>query len=89
MNFRNFKMPLPHVEWKNRVIIKQLKDYFKTHSEIREYQAHSAKVHSVSWNADGNYLASGSFDKLVAIFALNQDKLVIHLMNCSYIILVL
>lgn len=68
-------MPLPHVEWKNRVIIKQLKDYFKTHSEIREYQAHSAKVHSVSWNADGNYLASGSFDKLVAIFALNQDKL--------------
>lgn len=39
-------------------------------------QAHQAKVHSVDWNRDGRRLASGSFDKTVCIFALDNERLV-------------
>lgn len=34
------------------------------------------KVHSVGWNCDGRRLASGSFDKSVAVFSLERDRLV-------------
>lgn len=34
------------------------------------------QVHSVGWNCDGRRLASGSFDKSVAIFSLDRDRLV-------------
>lgn len=33
-------------------------------------------MHSVGWNCDGRRLASGSFDKSVAIFSLDRDRLV-------------
>lgn len=32
-------------------------------------------MHSVGWNSDGRRLASGSFDKTVAIFSLDKDRL--------------
>ena len=51
-------------------------NYFKTHNKVKEQQSHTAKVHSVGWNCDGRYLASGSFDKCVCIFSLNPDRLV-------------
>lgn len=56
--------------------IDRLQQHFKTHSKIREYQAHSAKVHSVGWSCDGRRLASGSFDKTVSIFTLDRERLV-------------
>ena len=34
------------------------------------------QVHSVAWNCNGRYLASGSFDKTVSIFNLDKDRLV-------------
>jgi THO complex subunit 3 len=42
---------------------------------LREYSTHSSKVHSVDWSCDGKRLASGSFDKTVAIFTLSNDRL--------------
>lgn len=54
----------------------ELKSYFASHNNIREYIAHSSKVHSVGWSCDGRRLASGSFDKSVAIFALERYRLV-------------
>ncbi|KAG0332796.1 hypothetical protein BG004_001095 [Podila humilis] len=35
----------------------------------REYKAHKASVHTVSWNCDGRRLASGSVDKTARIWA--------------------
>lgn len=54
-----------------------MQKYFKSHERIKEYQAHTARVHSVGWNCAGTRLASGSFDKTVAVFNLEKDKLVI------------
>ena len=59
--------------------VDDLVSHFRTHCKIREQQSHTAKVHSVSWNSDGKYLASGSFDKCVCIFSLTPDRLVIQL----------
>ncbi len=42
--------------------------------KLREYSTHSSKVHSVDWSCDGKRLASGSFDKTVSIFTLNNDR---------------
>nr|CAD7449932.1 unnamed protein product [Timema bartmani] len=53
----------------------ELQTYFKSHNKTRDHQAHSAKVHSVGWSCDGRRLASGSFDKSVAIFYLDKDRL--------------
>lgn len=51
--------------------------YFKEHDKIRVIDAHQAKVHSVAWNCDGRFLASGSFDKTVSVLQLeNGYKLV-------------
>ncbi|KOB78215.1 Wd-repeat protein [Operophtera brumata] len=52
-----------------------LRSYFATHNSVREYVAHSAKVHSVGWSCDGRRLASGSYDKNVAIFNLERSRL--------------
>lgn len=54
----------------------ELRSYFSTHDVVREYIAHSSKVHSVGWSCDGRRLASGSFDKSVAIFNLEKNRLV-------------
>lgn len=32
-------------------------------------------MHSVGWNSDGRKLASGSFDKSVALYSLDRDRL--------------
>lgn len=56
--------------------LSELKSYFTTHNAVREYIAHSSKVHSVGWSCDGRRLASGSFDKSVAIFNLEKNRLV-------------
>ncbi|XP_014257168.1 THO complex subunit 3 [Cimex lectularius] len=53
----------------------EFQSYFKTHDKIKEYQGHSAKVHSVGWSCDGSRLASGSFDKAVVVFTLDREKL--------------
>ncbi|XP_059612051.1 THO complex subunit 3 [Phlebotomus argentipes] len=53
----------------------ELQEFFKTHNKVREQKAHTSKVHSVGWNCDGKKLASGSFDKCVAIFSLDRDRL--------------
>ncbi|CAG7721404.1 unnamed protein product [Allacma fusca] len=53
----------------------ELKDHLKRNNRIKEYQGHSAKVHSVDWSSDGRRLASGSFDKSVCVFLLDGTKL--------------
>jgi len=50
----------------------ELVQYFKDHDKVRVTDAHQAKVHSVAWNADGRFLASGSFDKTVSVFQLEN-----------------
>lgn len=52
-----------------------LKKYFEIHNRGKDVTAHLSKVHSVDWNADGRYLASGSFDKTVSLFSFSNDKL--------------
>lgn len=54
----------------------ELRSYFASHNLVREYVAHSSKVHSVGWSCDGRKLASGSFDKSVATFTLERNRLV-------------
>lgn len=54
----------------------ELRSYFASHNVMREYIAHTSKVHSVGWSCDGRRLASGSFDKSVAIFNLERSRLV-------------
>ena len=54
----------------------ELKNHFQTHSRMTEVTAHSAKVHTVDWNCDGQRLASGSFDKTVCVFTVDADRLV-------------
>lgn len=56
--------------------LEELKKYFVSHNVVREYIAHSSKVHSVGWSCDGRRLASGSFDKTVVIFNLERNRLV-------------
>jgi len=56
--------------------LEDLRTHFRTHCRIKMVQAHQAKVHSVDWNRDGRRLASGSFDKTVCIFALDNERLV-------------
>ncbi|OXA63150.1 THO complex subunit 3 [Folsomia candida] len=53
----------------------EFKDHFKKNNRIREYTVHSSKIHTVAWNCEGRKLASGSFDKTVAMFTLDKDKL--------------
>lgn len=55
--------------------LNDLINHFKTNNKIKEQKAHTSKVHSVSWNCSGSRLASGSFDKTVAIFTLDRDRL--------------
>lgn len=55
--------------------IENIKQHFSTNSRCRDFQAHQSKVHSVDWNCDGRKLASGSFDKTVALFSLDRDRL--------------
>ena len=50
-------------------------DRFKNNSKTRDIQGHGAKVHSVDWNCDGRRLASGSYDKMVAVYNLERDRL--------------
>lgn len=54
----------------------ELRAHFKTHNRFKSFPAHSAKVHTVDWNRDGRRLASGSFDKTVCIFAIDNERLV-------------
>lgn len=53
-----------------------LRSFFQVNCRVKDYQAHSSKVHSVDWSCDGRRLASGSFDKTVSIFALDKDRMV-------------
>ena len=50
--------------------------HFQSNKCVKEYEAHSGKVHSIAWNCDGTKLASGSLDKTVSIFRLEKDRLV-------------
>ncbi|XP_076345858.1 THO complex 3 homolog tex [Tachypleus tridentatus] len=52
-----------------------MRNYFQSNCKVKDFQAHSSKVHSVDWNCDGKRLASGSFDKTVSIFVLDRDRL--------------
>jgi len=53
----------------------QMHKHFKQNSKSKEYNAHSAKVHSVAWSSDGRKLASGSFDQTAAVYVLDRDRL--------------
>lgn len=46
------------------------------------------QVHSVGWNCDGRKLASGSFDKSVAVYTLDRDRLVKFYLNLKKIIFI-
>uniref|UniRef100_A0A090X7R6 Putative tho complex subunit n=1 Tax=Ixodes ricinus TaxID=34613 RepID=A0A090X7R6_IXORI len=52
-----------------------LRSFFQANCRVKDYQAHSSKVHSVDWSCDGRRLASGSFDKTVSIFVLDKDRM--------------
>uniref|UniRef100_T1IIV0 Uncharacterized protein n=1 Tax=Strigamia maritima TaxID=126957 RepID=T1IIV0_STRMM len=52
-----------------------MRQFFQSNNRIKDYPAHSAKVHSVDWSCDGRRLASGSFDKSVSVFLLDRDRL--------------
>lgn len=39
--------------------VKYIKNFFKQNNQIKVYQCHASKVHSVDWNYDGRKLASG------------------------------
>ncbi len=54
----------------------EMQEVFRNNNKSREFQAHSAKVHSVAWSCDGKRLASGSFDKTASVFVLEKDRLV-------------
>lgn len=54
----------------------EYKKIFTSHQRTKEFKGHTAKVHSVGWNCEGKYLASGSFDQTVSLFAFNQSSLV-------------
>ena len=56
--------------------VTQLQSLFKN-ATTKSFQAHNQKIHSVAWNVDGRRLASGSADKVVAVFSFeNREKLV-------------
>lgn len=59
----------------------EYKKIFASHHKTREFKGHTAKVHSVGWNCEGKYLASGSFDQTVSIF-----QLISHSLVCYYIL---
>lgn len=67
----------------------ELRNYFSSHNVVREYIAHSSKVHSVGWSCDGKRLASGSFDKSVVIFSLERNRLVSILIIYFKVMLIL
>ncbi len=54
----------------------EYKKIFNSHQRTKEFKGHTAKVHSVGWNCEGKYLASGSFDQTVSLFAFVQNSLV-------------
>lgn len=54
----------------------EYKRVFETHQRTKEVKGHTAKVHSVGWNCEGKYLASGSFDQTVTVFSFVQSSLV-------------
>ena len=56
--------------------LEELRTHFKSHNRTREERGHSAKVHTVDWNRDGRRLASGSFDKTVCIYIVDNERLV-------------
>uniref|UniRef100_A0A8C4NHM3 THO complex 3 n=1 Tax=Eptatretus burgeri TaxID=7764 RepID=A0A8C4NHM3_EPTBU len=56
--------------------MEQLQAHFRTHNRVKEFVAHSAKVHSVAWSCDGKRLASGSFDKTASVFVLEKDRMI-------------
>lgn len=37
-----------------------IRTFFKQNNDVKVYQCHSSKVHSVDWNVDGRKLASGT-----------------------------
>lgn len=51
-----------------------LEDHFKKNNRVKEYAGHSSKVHSVDWNCTGSRLASGSCDRTVCIFDLDDSN---------------
>lgn len=55
--------------------VQALASFFQANSRVKDYQAHSSKVHSVNWSCDGRRLACGSFDKTVSIFVLDKDRM--------------
>lgn len=54
--------------------IEEMKTYFNSHNNQKEYVGHSSKVHTIGWNCDGRRLASGSYDKCVTIFVFDGLK---------------
>lgn len=58
-----------------RSYMETMQKCFQENSRTKDFIGHSAKVHSVAWNCNGRYLASGSFDKTVSIFNLDKDRL--------------
>ena len=55
--------------------LSELQTKFKKSYKVREYNNHSHKVHSVDWNCDGSKLASGSYDKTVCVYTLDNNRL--------------
>ncbi|KAL1435092.1 hypothetical protein MTO96_001635 [Rhipicephalus appendiculatus] len=59
----------------NRATLRRSPRSSRPNSRVKDYQAHSSKVHSVNWSCDGRRLACGSFDKTVSIFVLDKDRM--------------
>lgn len=63
--------------------VENLQRYFQKFDKIKDFQAYPGKVHSIAWNKDGRRLASGSSDKVVNTFHLDNNSRLVRM--CAYI----
>ncbi|EDV28103.1 uncharacterized protein TRIADDRAFT_20906 [Trichoplax adhaerens] len=55
------------------VDLKRQREYFARHNGRLEVQGHEAKVHAVGWSCCGTRLATGSFDRTVSIYNVDNE----------------
>lgn len=52
-------MPAAQKRLSDVAYVRHIKNFFSQNNQVRVYQCHMSKVHSVDWNVDGRKLASG------------------------------
>jgi len=62
-----------------------VKQIFTKSSRLRDQRIYNNKVHSLGWSADGSKLGTGSSDRAINIFYLDNYSLVCNMTCCSYL----